>query len=58
LLGSTKQKGKLSQIIHLALRPAVAKQAEEDGEPFASRMVKLLAFRNLQPSPDEVSGEL
>ena len=43
---------------HLALRPAVEKQAEEDGEPFASRMVKLLAFRNFQPSPDEVPGEL
>jgi hypothetical protein len=49
---------KLSQIIHLALRPAVEKQAQEDGEPFASRMVKLLAFRNFQPSPDEVPGEL
>jgi len=49
---------KLSQIIHLALRPAVEKQAEEAREPFSSRMVKLLAFRNLQLSPDEVPGEL
>jgi hypothetical protein len=49
---------KLSQIIHLALRPAVEKQAEEAREPFLSRMVKLLAFRNLQLSPDEVPGEL
>ena len=49
---------KLSQIIHLALRPAVGKQTEEAREPFLSRMVKLLAFRNLQLSPDEVPGEL
>jgi hypothetical protein len=47
---------KLSQIIHLD-DVAVARQVG-DREPFPSRMVKLLAFHRLQPSPDEVPGEL